>query len=324
MSYFKTFLNSKYHAFLAGGCLLFVAFCGNLFGLVLGTVGYILGLVYIHDMSFFKNAVDQNISEKDRIEREQKIAIFRQKRDKLYSSLTKENKSKYDKLSAVCQDIRSSIENTDAECVFSSKLDELMFTYLRLIAISESLNALLLIENDQYLGSRIKETEASLTTIDAKIIELSKDELNNAVEIAHQRKLSDSVKEKLLTLVKRKEKMEDARRNIELVNAEQERLDEQIQTVRAEAIASRNMEVLSLRIDASINNLGQTKELLDQLKDFTDMTETVPSGAGFFVKHDASFRNDSSAVSTPNDLWNNPNASVKVKVTPKRKVTTLE
>lgn len=299
VSYFKKFVNSKYHAFLAGGCILFVALMGNLFGLLLGTVAYILGMVYVHDLQFFKDKVDAEISEKERAEKEAKIAMFRQKRDQLFESLTKDNKTKYNKLSAVCNDIRKSVENTDTEGVFSSKIDEIMFTYLRLIAISESLNALLLIENDQGLDAKIKQVESSVHDIDVKILDLSKDEVGNATEIAHQKKLGDSVKDKLLTLVKRKEKMEDARRNIELVNAEQERLDEQIQTVRAEAVASRNMDVLSMRIDASITNLGQTKDLLDQLKDYTDLTESVPAGAGFAVKNDMSFMNDIGAVGNP-------------------------
>ena len=84
--------------------------------------------------------------------------------------------------------------------------------------------------------------------------------------------------------MKRAERLGTGRANLALVIAEQERLEQQIKLIRADAIATRNAVALSARIDATVENLEQTNQWLSEMDQFRDLMGDVPlSGtrAGF-------------------------------------------
>ena len=90
--------------------------------------------------------------------------------------------------------------------------------------------------------------------------------------------------ERLETLVKRAERLGTGRANLTLVIAEQERLEQQIKLIRADAIATRNAVALSARIDATVENLEQTNQWLSEMDQFRDLMGDVPltgTRAGF-------------------------------------------
>lgn len=54
---------------------------------------------------------------------------------------------------------------------------------------------------------------------------------------------------------------------------------QQVKLIRADAVATRNAEGLSLRIDATVEQLGETSRWLSQIEDFRDVVgDGLPPG----------------------------------------------
>ena len=89
-------------------------------------------------------------------------------------------------------------------------------------------------------------------------------------------RLLTSRQERLETLEKRADRLETAQANLALVVSEQERLEEQIKLIRADSIATRNAGALTARIDATVENLEHTNQLLSQMDQFRDLLTDLP------------------------------------------------
>ena len=59
--------------------------------------------------------------------------------------------------------------------------------------------------------------------------------------------------------------------------SEQERLDQQIKLIRADAVATKNAEALTARIDATVEHLDQTNKWLSELDEFKDLVADMPA-----------------------------------------------
>jgi hypothetical protein len=91
-----------------------------------------------------------------------------------------------------------------------------------------------------------------------------------------QRYLSSRL-ERLDVLRKRQQRSEQAEANLQLVVSEQERLDQQIKLIRADAVATKNAETLTARIDATVEHLDQTNKWLSEMDEFKDLVGDMPS-----------------------------------------------
>ena len=81
----------------------------------------------------------------------------------------------------------------------------------------------------------------------------------------------DSKKERLATLVKRLTRLQEATDNQTLVASEQERLVEQVKLLRSDAIASRNTDALTERINSTVDHLNETNKLISEMDQFKDL-----------------------------------------------------
>ena len=155
------------------------------------------------------------------------------------------------------------------------KLDELMWTYLRLLGIQESLERFLETERSENLPGILKDAEAEATRLNAEV-EALKAKGNGAALDTKQRYLSSRL-ERLEVLRKRQQRSEQAEANLALVVSEQERLDQQIKLIRADAVATKNAETLTARIDATVEHLDQTNKWLSEMDEIKDLVGDMPS-----------------------------------------------
>ena len=77
-------------------------------------------------------------------------------------------------------------------------------------------------------------------------------------------------------LKKRQEAITNASDNLGIVQSEQERLGHQIRLLRAEAVASRNSDMLTAKIDASVQTLELTNSMLSQMGDYREIIADMP------------------------------------------------
>ncbi len=279
--YHREFLKSPQHAAL-GLLTLGVGFMsGMVLPLIAGVTCYTLGWIYLPDLPFFRRWVDRRHAAAKREVELQKVAAFVQRRNTLIATLSPDRRECYNRLAAVCKDIEiASADNLLASADPATdprlrKLDELMWTYLRLLGIQESLERFLATERSENLPAVLKDADAEATRLNAEI-EALKAKGSSAVVDTKQRYLSSRL-ERLEVLRKRQQRSEQAEANLALVVSEQERLDQQIKLIRADAVAAKNAEALTARIDATVEHLDQTNKWLSEMDEFKDLVGDMPS-----------------------------------------------
>ena len=145
---------------------------------------------------------------------------------------------------------------------------------MRLLTIEESLDRFLETERREDLPSVAKDAEQEAARLSDEVEALKKS--GDAALDAKQRLLGSRL-ERLDVLHKRLQRVEQARQNQELVVSEEERLDQQIKLIRADAVATKNAEALTARIDATVEHLDQTNRWLAEMDEFKDVVGEMPS-----------------------------------------------
>jgi len=280
-NYRREFFKSPHHAVFGMLTLGLGFLSANLLGLVVGATAYALGWIYLPDMPFFRRWVDKRYEAARRAAEQQKVADFILRRDNLLSTLSPSRAERYGRLAAVCQDIeRASADNLLASADPATdprlrKLDELMWTYLRLLGIEESLVQFLETERREDLPAMLKEAEAEAARLTAELDALKAKGASAALE-TRQRYVGSRL-ERLEVLRKREQRLAQTQENLALVVSEQERLDQQIKLIRADAIATKNAETLTARIDATVEHLDQTNKWISELDEFKDLVADMPA-----------------------------------------------
>src|ERR1043166_8556844 len=173
-NYHREFFKSPHHAALAL-CTLGIGFLSaQLLGLIVGLTAYVLGWIYLPDLPFFRRWVDHRSESSKKAAEEQKVIEFAQRRDGLMRSLSPQRRERYARLAQVCRDIESaSADNLLASANPATdprlrKLDELMWTFLRLLGIEESLEQFLETERRENVPEVLKDAEAEATRLNAE------------------------------------------------------------------------------------------------------------------------------------------------------------
>jgi hypothetical protein len=280
-NYHSEFLKSPHHAVLALATLGLGFLSAQLLGLIVGLTAYVLGWIYLPDLPFFRRWVDHRHESAKTQAEAQKVMEFVQRRDALLRSLSPERRERYGQLAQVCRDI----ETASADNLLASpdpstdprlrKLDELMWTYLRLLGIEESLKQFLETERRENVPAILSDAEVEAARLNTEI-EALKAKGGDATLETKQRYLGSRL-ERLEVLRKRKQRSEQAEANLALVVSEQERLDQQIKLIRADAVATKNAESLTARIDATVEHLDQTNKWLSELDEFKDLVGDMPA-----------------------------------------------
>ena len=280
-NYRREFLGSPYHAALGLVTLGLGFLSASLLGLIIGGTLYTVGWLHLPDMPLFRRWVDHRQEQARRAAEAQKVADFVRRRDALLDSLSSSRRERYSRLAAVCRDIETaSADNPLASPDPASdprlrKLDELMWTYLRLLGIEESLEQFLETERREDLPGMLKNGEAEVAQLTSEVDALKAKANNGSLE-TRQRYLGSRL-ERLEVLRKRQQRIQQAQENLALVVSEQDRLDQQIKLIRADAVATKNASALTARIDATVEHLDQTNKWLSELDEFKDLVPDMPS-----------------------------------------------
>ncbi len=276
-SYRREFRRSRQHLWI-GILTLGLGFAsGQALGLVAGGVLYALAHLYVPDFGWFRRKIDA----RRQAEAEAELAGMANERvqqlEAILATLSPARRKQYDALWSVCRDIeKASFESQQGALALSiesrlRKLDDLLWAYARLLAIEQDMDIYLEAERKEQLPESCATLEREIETLAAELT-ASKD---NAPAQETRRKLLLSRRDRLDAIRQRLMRIDQARANQELVRSEQSRLVEQVKLIRADALASKNPEILTARIDLSIEHLAQTNRWLAELSEFKDLTQGI-------------------------------------------------
>ncbi|MEI8312863.1 MAG: hypothetical protein WCH98_19110 [Verrucomicrobiota bacterium] len=263
LNYHKEFLKSPEHLWTAVGTIGGGLAAGNVVGLLVGVAAYALSWIYLPDAPFFKKKVDAKAVALAERDEEVHAAEFRIRRDAMRSALSDDRQSRYNELAAVCQEIESGSAGNDA---LFGKLDELMWTLLKLLTMEETIGRFLEESKGEDLDAQISEARGEVDKLAAE-----KPEAGSSRE-----KFIASRQQVLEVLQKRKEAISGAGDNLGLVRSEEERLGHQIRLLRAEAVATRNSDMLTVKINSSVATLQDTNALLSQMSSYQELVADIP------------------------------------------------
>jgi hypothetical protein len=282
-SYRRLFWKSPHHAVTALATLGAGLILGADYplALLLAPAAYALGWIYVPDFKIFRNWADRRRDAASMAASQAEVAQFVERREAVLDQLSLQGRAKYHSLSAVCRDIEAaSAENsltpeTPADDPRLRKLDELMWSYLRMLAIEESLEKFLETERRDDVPGLLGEAELEVRNLTAEFDALKARGASVAALDGKERLLSSRL-ERLEVLRKRLQRIEQTRSNLALVESEQERLEEQIKFIRADAVASKNADTLTARIDSTVEHLHQTNKWLAEMDEFKDLVGNIP------------------------------------------------
>jgi hypothetical protein len=265
LNYHKEYLKSPEHLWAAVATLGCGLAIGNVIGLMVGAAAYAIAWIYVPDLPFFKKKVDAKAAGLAQRDEDAQTAAFRARRDAMRNALEEANQARYNELAGVCQEIETGSAGAGDDTLFG-KLDELMWTFLKLLTMEEAIEHFL--------------EESKGEDLDAQIVEAQ----SEVDKMGSEKPAAGSSKEKLLNsreqvvevLKKRKEAIGSAQDNLGLVQSEEERLGHQIRLLRAEAVATRNSDMLTVKINSSVATLQDTNALLSQMSSYQEAVADMP------------------------------------------------
>ena len=279
-NYRRAFWTSRHHAWLALLTLGLGFATGEPLALLAGATFYALGLVFLPDFTFFRRAVDARAQVAGATAAAAQLAVFQQQQDALLANLSAARRTRHTQLVAVCRDIESASAEAqstpDLDLDTRRKLDELAWTFLRMLTIEQSLEVYLETERREQVPALVRSLEAETAPLAADVEALKKITPRPATLDGKERLLTSRL-ERLAALRQRLTRIDQAQANHDLVCSEQERLVEQVKLLRADAVAAKNADTLTARIDLSIEHLAATNQWLSELAEFKDLTAQLPA-----------------------------------------------
>lgn len=279
-NYRRAFWTSRHHLWLALLTLGLGFASGEPLGLIAGAAAYALGLVFIPDAGFFRRAVDTRENAARDSAAAAQVAEFQQQQQALLARLSTGRRTRYNQLVTVCGDIEAASAEAQGPSELETstrrqKLDELTWTYLRMLSVEQSLEVYLETERKEQVPAAVRTLETETQALAAEVAALQAAK-SGAATLAGKERLLTSRLERLKALQQRLTRIEQAQANHEIVLSEQERLVEQVKLIRADAIASKNADTLTARIDLSIEHLAATNQWLSELAEFKNLTAQMP------------------------------------------------
>lgn len=280
LNYRREFLHSRLHLWVGFLTLGAGFISAEPLGLLAGAAAYALSWIYVPDLPFFRRRVDRQKEDEILAVQMAQTREFVRKRDAQMMALTGSRQQRYQTLALVCQDIERATGEASgggrdqALDTRLRKLEELMWTYLRLLTIEQSLEVFLETERKEDVPRLARENEEECNRLSTDMEALKKQ--GGGASADSKQRLLNSRRERQDVLQKRLQRAEQAQENLSLSISEEERLEQQIKLIRADAVASKNADVLSARIDASVQHLEQTNKWLSEMSEFKDLVGDLP------------------------------------------------
>jgi hypothetical protein len=175
-----------------------------------------------------------------------------------YERLQPASQSRYRALVMQCREIlgmRGGIDESRVSDFRAGNLNQLLWLFLRLLASREAI-------------------QDTLARVDRRQLEAGIDNLKTRLAAVSDPEgaLARSLKATLEIQEKRLSNLETATNNLAVIDAELERIEQQVRLVREESAVSGSPEMLSARLDAVSTTLSETSRWMDQHAElFSDM-----------------------------------------------------
>jgi len=255
-SYFRTAFANRWNLLFVGGgvaAALISGFPGVLLPLVAAGEIYYLASMLANDR--FRSAVE---AQEAKARRAEEAVGARESYERIRTRLPPALLARFDRLRDHCQklvELAGSIRGPDStgpDQGSLESLDRLLWGYLRMIWGAATLSEFLDHTDDGAIRARIADLEKRLARLPA-----------NGTDTAQ---LRASLEDNLKTSRERLENIDDAKRKLDVVAAEIERLESKIAALAEGSVAKRDVSDIARRVDEVAEGMRRTDETMRQLQ----------------------------------------------------------
>ena len=164
-------------------------------------------------------------------------------------------REKYDGLASTYSEM---VESNPEDRLIRGKLHELLWTYLTML-VMENITKYLAETDTKEIDRDIAATEANIKALGAD-----------------KERLRTTKTSLLETLREHQKSVSDAQDNLQVLSSELARLEAEIQLLRADAIANKNSDILSAKIDASVESLRRAR-ILRTMSNVNELAFDLPA-----------------------------------------------
>ena len=255
-AYLRTAFTTRWNLLLFGGgvaAAVISGFPGVLLPLVAAGEIYYLASMLANDR--FRSAVEAQTAKARRAE---DAVGARESYERIRKRLPAPLLARFDRLRDHCQkllELAGSIRGPDStgpDQGSLESLDKLLWGYLRMIWGAATLSEFLDHTDDEAIRSRISELEKRLARL--------------AADGGEGDQLRASLEDNLKTSRERLENIEDAKRKLDVVAAEIERLESKIAALAEGSVAKRDVSDIARRVDEVAEGMRRTDETMRQLQ----------------------------------------------------------
>src|SRR4029434_4180731 len=206
----RYFLKSPHHAALAVATLGLGFASGEPLYFIAGAAAYVVGWVFLPDFPFFRKWVEKKEQAQMAATAAGELADFKAKRDQALAALTNSRRQRYAALAEVCQQIEQTINVADDPRV--QRLEELMWTFLRVLGIEQSLDRFLEFEAREDVPGMLAAAKDEFARLNSEIVELRA--AGSSAALDSKERLLESRADLLDTMKKRAVRIEQAKNNL--------------------------------------------------------------------------------------------------------------
>jgi len=252
---YKEFATSKVHIGMGLGLVTAFATANPLL-LMISAAAYAIGWIFLPTSGPFVKRITDRLKLQQEVAEQDELSEFQRKRDELRYRLSAINEQKYSALSNTCAEVSG---NNQDSALINGKLQELLWTYLKMLLMQQGIEGYISETNE-------KEIDQSIADVKKELSMLTSDQL----------RLKGSKESLMQTLSQHKKTLTEAKENLLILSSELTRLEHEIQLLRADAIANRNSEFLSAKIDASVESLQESKAIMQAMSNGEELSLDMP------------------------------------------------
>lgn len=267
IDYLKAFAKSGEHAALALLTLAAPIASAVPLAIVIGAALYVTGWVLLSDRQGFKAKIDAREAAVNEEHEAAALLALNTQRATLFAKLIPPAQARYEALVKVCADIEKQLGDDDPTGTNRmEKLDGLMWSYLGLLTTEHNLREFLAKESEDEFETREKACVLEINGLKDEIAKLAP----GSSSYENKFRLLGAKEEGCEALRRRHEQYRRASENIEVVRAEQVRIEEQLKLLRADLYATQSAGQFTQRINDTIDTLASGSRIA------SDVTPTMP------------------------------------------------
>lgn len=269
-NYYKEFFRSPAHAWtalLTVGAGLATA---NPIGLIVGGAVYALAWIYFPDSKMFKARIDKLRAAQELQKAKIGDAAHKQEINRALDDLPAAERKRFAEFQKLSGEIANTLKSHSSSGYYpvetlTENLQEIEGTYLRLLNQLARLQAFTTKERTESLEASIQEAESGARRLEEQIASVRATDPNNPSLRTRERTL-ELQQTRTNTLRERLQRLNQAEANLELVQTDLGRIEEQLKLLLADAASRIDSGSFSHQVDASMNHLTQTNQWLSELE----------------------------------------------------------